>query len=573
MSTALRRIEMEVEGMTCPSCEIHVADRLTSVAGVKEALVRYSEGTAHVMVEDGVPGATLVEALSGTPYSARIVRGEAAAGSGAAVATPRASTVPPTPEHTPSSNGNGGADLYDLAVVGAGSAGFAAAIKVAESGGRVVMIQSGTLGGTCVNVGCVPSKAVIRSAEAQHVRAHHPFDGVARSDEPADWRKVRGAKDDLVGALRQVKYADVLAAYPGITLVEGWGALAANGRLHLSDGSVVPARTVIITTGSSPSIPDIPGLKDAGYLDSTALLDLDALPASLAVLGAGSVGLELAQAYARLGVVVTVLARSGLLSKSDPEAGDELARHLRNEGLEVLTGVDVERVERAGAVRRIHARTQERSVTVEAEAILVATGRRPNTTGMGLEEAGVELGPHGEIVVDEHMRTALPHVYAAGDVTGEPMHVYVAAHAAAIAAQNVLGGNAALDLSVLPLVTFTDPGVAGVGLTAEQARARGIEPLVSKLPMEHVPRALAARDTRGFVKLVADAATRQIVGAHIVAHEGWEMIMEPAMAIRFGLTIDDLSSMLHPYLTLSEGVKLAALTFDKDVAKLSCCAV
>ncbi len=462
---------------------------------------------------------------------------------------------------------------YDVAVVGAGSAGFAAATKVAESGGRVVMIQSGTLGGTCVNVGCVPSKAVIRAAETQRVRAHHPFDGVPRSGEPADWHKVRGAKDDLVGALRQAKYADVLAAYPGITLVEGRGRLAPDGRLLMADGSVVAARNVIIATGSSPSVPDIPGLMDAGYLDSTALLDLEVLPASLAVLGAGSVGLELAQAYARLGVEVTVMARSGLLSKGDPDAGAELARHLRDEGLKVLAGVEVERVERIGSLRRIQGRTKSESMTVEAEAILVATGRRPNTAGMGLEEAGVELGPRGEIVVDEHMCTALPHVYAAGDVTGEPMHVYVAAYGATIAAENVLGADATLDLSVLPLVTFTDPGVASVGLTEEQVRSQGIEPLVSTLPMEYVPRALAARDTRGFIKLVADAATRRIVGAHIVAHEGWEMIMEPAMAIRFGLTIDDLSSMLHPYLTLSEGVKLAALTFEKDVAKLSCCAV
>lgn len=590
MSTALRRIEMEVEGMTCPSCEIHVTERLSSVTGVKEAAVRYPDGTAHLTVEGGTPQTALVEALSGTPYSARIV-GEvpavadavsagpenAVGGAGATAVASSTGAVAPERVGAPSWKGTGARDRdgapYDLAVVGAGSAGFAAAIKVAEAGGRVVMIQSGTLGGTCVNVGCVPSKAVIRAAEAQHVRAHHPFDGIARSDDPVDWNGVRRGKDDLVGALRQAKYADVLAAYPGITLIEGWGTFDADGRLHLSDGSAVPARNVVVTTGSSPSIPDIPGLKDAGYLDSTALLDVGALPASLAVLGAGSVGLELAQAYARLGVGVTILARSRLLSKGDPEVSDELARHLRDEGLEVLTGVAVEKVERAGSMRRVHARTDDGPVTVEVEAILVATGRRPNTAGMGLEEAGVELGPHGEIVVDERMRTALPHVYAAGDVTGEPMHVYVAAHAAAIAAENALGGDATLDLSVLPLVTFTDPGVASVGLTEEQARARGIEPLVSTLPMEHVPRALAARDTRGFVKLVADASTRRIIGAHIVAHEGWEMIMEPAMAIRFRLTIEDLTTMLHPYLTLSEGVKLAALTFEKDVAKLSCCAV
>ena len=183
------------------------------------------------------------------------------------------------------------------------------------------------------------------------------------------------------------------------------------------------------------------------------------------------------------------------------------------------------------------------------------------------------MGPVREIIVDDQLRTANPRVFAAGDVTGGPMHVYVAARAGSVAAANALGAHESLDLSVVPVVTFTDPAVASVGQTEASARAAGIEPLVSMLPLEHVPRALAARDTRGFVKLVADAATRQIIGAHIVAAEAGDMIMEPALAIRFGLTIDDLTSTLHPYLTLGEGIKLAALTFEKDVAKLSCCAV
>jgi mercuric reductase len=251
----------------------------------------------------------------------------------------------------------------------------------------------------------------------------------------------------------------------------------------------------------------------------------------------------------------------------------ELARYLRDDGIEVLEGVALASVERGGEGRRIHLRGGDGGArTVEAEAVLVAAGRRPNTRGMGLETAGVEVGPGGHIVVDAGMRTTHPHAWAAGDVTGEPMHVYVAAHTAAVAAENALGGQRKADLSVLPLVTFTDPGVASVGLTEAEARSAGMEPLVSKLPMEHVPRALAARETRGFVNLVADASSRRILGAHVLGHEAWEMIMEPALALRFGLTIDDLASTLHPYLTLAEGIKLAALTFDKDVARLSCCA-
>ena len=251
----------------------------------------------------------------------------------------------------------------------------------------------------------------------------------------------------------------------------------------------------------------------------------------------------------------------------------ELTRHLRDEGIEVLTGVTLDSVERTDSGRLLRMSAVDGAAhTLEVDELLVASGRRGNTGGMGLEAAGVKLGRSGEIVVDDQLRTANARVFAAGDVTGGDMHVYVAARAGILAAENALGAGQSLDLSVLPRVTFTDPAVATVGLTEESARSAGIEPLVSKLPLEHVPRALAARDTRGFVKLVADATTRRIVGAQIVASEAGEMIMEPALAIRFGLTIEDLNSTLHPYLTLAEGIKLAALTFDKDVAALSCCA-
>jgi mercuric reductase len=210
---------------------------------------------------------------------------------------------------------------------------------------------------------------------------------------------------------------------------------------------------------------------------------------------------------------------------------------------------------------------------VRAEQVLVATGRRANTRGFGLETVGVTLGAKGEIVVNEYLQTANPDIYAAGDAIGDPMFVYVAAYGGAVAAENALSGHRRrYDLTALPKVTFTDPAVASVGLTEAQARAGGLEPLVAKLPLEHVPRALAAHDTRGFVKLVADAATRKIVGAHILAAEAGEMITEPALAVRLGLTIEDLIATFHPYLTLSEGIKLAAQTFLKDVAKLSCCA-
>src|SRR5436309_5773529 len=462
---------------------------------------------------------------------------------------------------------------FDLLVVGGGSAGFAAAIKPADLGARVAMVEGGTLGGTCVNVGCEPSKTLIRAADAQHRRVHHGFRGIPTTDGQPDWSTVRGEKDALVAELRQTKYWNVLRAYPSITLFQERATFVSGREVRLASGRTLTAGKTVVTTGSSPWAPPIPGLAEAGYLDNASAMALERLPQSLIVIGGSAVGLELAQMFARLGVRVTVLeALPRLVAAEDADIGNALADYLRSEGLDAHTDVMVDRVSKGsdGYEVQYHAGS---AGTARSEQLLVATGRRANTTGFGLDAIDVTLGPKGEIVVDEYLRTTNPNVYAAGDVIGDPMFVYVAAYGGALAAENALtGSERRYDLSARPNVTFTDPAVASVGLTEDPARAQEIEPLTSKLPLEHVPRALAARDTRGFVKLVADGATRKIIGAHILAAAAGEMITEPALAIKFGLTIEDVTSAFHPYLTLSEGIKLAAQAFTKDVGKLSCCA-
>lgn len=463
---------------------------------------------------------------------------------------------------------------FDLIVVGGGSAGFAAAIKAAELGARVALVEGGTLGGTCVNVGCVPSKTLIRAAETRHRRTHHPFSGIPTGDGRPDWSEVRGQKDDLVTELRQGKYWDVLRSYDGITLMEQRATVASGTSVKLKDGRTLTASKLVITTGASPWPAPIAGLAEAGYLDSTSAMALGTLPESMIVIGGSAVGLELAQMFARLGVRVAVLeALPRLVPGEDPAVGEALAGYLGDEGLTIRAGARIEQVDRSATGYSVRFGGDGAPETATAEQLLVATGRRANTRGFGLEEAGVTLGKKGEIVVNEFLQTANPDIYAAGDVIGDPMFVYAAAYAGATAAENALQGDTRrYDLTALPRVTFTDPAVASVGLTEAQVRERGREPLLATLGLEHVPRALAARDTRGFVKLVADAESRQILGAHILAAEAGEMITEAALAVKFGLTIDDLTGTFHPYLTLSEGVKLAAQTFEKDVAKLSCCA-
>ncbi len=463
---------------------------------------------------------------------------------------------------------------FDLLVIGGGSAGFAAAIKAAELGARVAIAEGGTLGGTCVNVGCVPSKTLIRAAEAQHRRLHHGFKGIPATDRRPDWAAVRDQKDGLVSELRREKYWNVLRSYPTVTLVEQRAQLTSGQRVRLANGQTITAGKIVVATGASPWAPPIRGLAEAGYLDNVTAMALERLPDSLIVIGASAVGLELAQMFARLGVKVTVLeSMPRVMPAEDADVGHALSEYLGEECLEVHAGVHIEHVSRARMGYTVSFTDGARPRTPSAEQLLVATGRRANTKGFSLESVGVALGKKGEVVVNEFLQTANADIYAAGDVLGDPMFVYVAAYGGALAVENALSGNVQrYDLTALPRVTFTDPAVASVGLTEEQARLAGVEPLVAKLPLDHVPRSLAAHDTRGFVKLVADGTTRKIIGAHILAAEAGEMITEPALAIKLGLTIEDLTSMLHPYLTLSEGIKLAAQTFDKDVAKLSCCA-
>jgi mercuric reductase len=392
-----------------------------------------------------------------------------------------------------------------------------------------------------------------------------------------DWGAVLARKREIVEMLRQEKYLDALAAYPGITLIRGRARLLGGGCVQIGD-AVVRAPKILVATGTSPVLPPIPGLGEAGALDSTTAMEIEQLPESLLVLGAGSIGLELGQTFARFGVRVVVLdVAARILAGEDPELTTELTSALQAEGIEIHTGMQV-----TGVARDAHGYTvavQGGSLRGElrAEQLLIATGRRANTGDLGLEAAGVETDAKGFIPVDEFMRTSNPGVFAAGDVTGGPGYVYVAALGGGIAAQAALAemaeeGPIPLDLSATPRVTFTDPQVAAVGMTEAEARKAGLKPQVTTLPVRYLPRAVVSGRTAGVIKLVAEGGTDRMLGAHVLAPNAGDLIGEAALAVRFGLTSRDLVSTLHAYLTWGEGLKLAAQTFTKDVAKLSCCA-
>ncbi|KUM25588.1 pyridine nucleotide-disulfide oxidoreductase [Mesorhizobium loti] len=461
---------------------------------------------------------------------------------------------------------------YDLVVIGAGSAGFSAAITAADQGAQVALIGSGTIGGTCVNIGCVPSKTLIRAADTLHnARAAARFAGITAEAELADWRGTVRQKDALVSELRQAKYVDLLPAYDGIAYREGPARLV-DGGVEMN-GTRIPAGKIIIATGARPAIPVIPGIETVPYLTSTTALELEELPRSLLVIGGGYIGAELAQMFARTGVKVTLACRSRLLPESEPEIGAALTGYFQDEGISVVAGIAYRAIRKADQGIALTVARDGRDTTIHAEQVLLVTGRTPNIEGLGLAEHGVAVAANGGIVVDDRMRTSKSGIYAAGDVTGHDQFVYMAAYGAKLAAKNALNGDSLrYDNSAMPAIVFTDPQVASVGLTEAVARAAGQAVRTSTIGLDQVPRALAARDTRGLIKLVADAGSGRLLGAHILAPEGADSIQTAALAIRQGMTVDDLADTIFPYLTTVESLKLAALSFGKDVAKLSCCA-
>lgn len=470
---------------------------------------------------------------------------------------------------------------YDLAIIGSGGGAFAAAIHAIGLGKKVVMVERGTVGGTCVNTGCVPSKALLAAADARHVASDSRFPGISTSADPVDMVALIGGKRDLVESMRAEKYADLVTEYgwdllPGTATFTGAPESPAL-QVTRTDGQVeqVEAQHYLVATGSAPWAPPVDGLQEVGYLTSTTAMELEELPVSLLVLGGGYVALEQAQLFARLGSTVTVLARSRLASGEEPEAGEVIEAVFTDEGITVATNASMTAVRRDEATGEVVATAVVDGAAREYRAthLLVATGRRAVTDGLGLSGVGVNVGDRGQVVVDDGLGTSNPRIWAAGDVTGHPQFVYVAGAHGSLAVDNAFtGADRTLDYTHLPRVTFTTPNIAAVGMTDEQATAAGIRCDCRVLPLQYVPRALVNRDTRGFVKIVADADTGIIVGVTAVAQAAGELAAAAVYILNAGMTVEQVTDLWCPYLTMTEGIKIAAQSFTTDVSKLSCCA-
>lgn len=557
---------LRITGMTCTSCAAHVEKALAGVAGVGSVKVSYDDGHAQLQSDLLIDAAELIAAVARAGYGAALDARPAIPLRNGDAAAPRDQEPRPA-------SGPGGEGLR-LAIIGSGGAAMAAALKAASQGARVTLIERGVLGGTCVNVGCVPSKIFIRAAHVAHLRRQSPFDdGISTAPPVIDRGRLLAQQQARVTALHEAKYENILRDTPSIQVLHGRARFMDAGHLvvDLAEGGerTLAFDRCLVATGASAAIPPIEGLAGTPYWTSTEALECERIPARLLVVGASVVAVELAQAFARLGSRVTMLARSRLLSAEDLAVGEALMGAFRGEGIEVLEHTQARS---AAHINGEFVLTGEDAQQWRADALLVATGRTPNTGDIGLDVAGVKVDAAGRILVDSAMRTSASNIYAAGDCTNQPQFVYVAAAAGTRAAINMLGGDAELNLSAMPAVVFTDPQVATVGRTEAQAREAGLEVETRTLALEHVPRALANFDTCGFIKVVAEVGSGRLLGVQAVAPEAGELIQTAAIAIRAGMTVHDLADQLFPYLTMVEGLKLAAQTFTQDVSQLSCCA-
>ena len=479
---------------------------------------------------------------------------------------------------------------YDLVILGSGSTAFAAALHAAELGKSVVMTESRTVGGTCANRGCLPSKNLIEAARLVYDAAHPRYPGLSPMHMPVNWAELIAQKDEIIEEYRANKYESLLDDPDHMQLVSGTAKLVSDHEVEVRgiDGMRrLVGEQILIATGSTPDIPHVPGLSEVPYLTSDLLSaaddpwgsELREQPRSLLILGGGYVALELGQMFARFGTEVTLVTRGQrILSGYEPEIAEALTGILQEEGLRIVKGAQVHNVERShkGIVLLVKRHGSQQTFT--SEKLLIASGRRPNTREIGLEQAGVEVDQAGAVCVNHALRTNVPHIWAAGDVigreSGSQMATPVGAHGGKIAAHNALAGERQreVDHRVIPRAIFTDPQVAVVGMTDEEASAAGMICDCNTIPLSVVPRAGAIRDTRGVIKMVLESESRRVVGVSMLGMNAAEVIHEAAMALRFGATTDDFIDLIHVYPTMAEALKLVAISFTKDVARLSCCA-
>lgn len=449
----------------------------------------------------------------------------------------------------------------DVAIIGAGPGGYIAALRASQLGAKVVCVERRWVGGVCLNEGCVPTKALLRSAEVFALVKGASSLGVLVGESRFDWTKAQERKERVVK--QQVAGVTKLLDRAGVEVIEGEATFvrANTLRVGLREGEEsVVADNIIIATGSRPLQVPIPGLDGPGVIDSSAALGLEALPESICVIGGGAIGLEFASLFNALGVSVTVVEMLPRLAPlMDAAIGEGLAWSLTNRGVEILTSTRVTRVEPNNSGCLVSTGGPQGERRVESQKVLSAIGRAPNVEGLGLEVLGLKPTSSG-IQVDDGMRTAAPHVYAIGDVAEKgPMLAHVASRQGVVAAENALGHPALMDYTAVPSCIFSLPEAAGVGLTEEQAREQGYDVEVGVFALANNSKALAMGDSEGFAKVVAEAEYGAILGVHVVGPHASDLVLEGTLALVLESTLDEIESTIHPHPTLGEAIAEAAL--------------
>src|SRR5215471_10310221 len=470
---------------------------------------------------------------------------------------------------------------YDLVIFGSGSTAFAAALRAQELGKTSVMTEERTTGGTCVNRGCLPSKNLIEAARLIHDARHPRYPGLTPAEVRLDFRKLIEQKDKVIHGYRKKKYESLTG---GQFRIEKGHVEFVDDHTVQVDGQRFTGEKILIATGSRPVVPNIEGLRDVPYVTSDLLtndepMELWELPRSLIILGAGYIALELGQMFHRFGAQVTIVQRSEQLLAHgyEPEVGEAIREVFEKEGITVITGTATRSVRQDGTEVIVDVETGSQMQELRAEKLLVATSRRPNSDQIAIEKAGVDLGNEGQVRVDEFLRTNVSHIFAGGDVisreVGSQMATPVGSQDGGIAAHNAFadGEPHRVNHRVIPRTIFTDPQIATVGLTEEEAISAGHNCWCNVVPMSLVPRAGAIRDTAGMIKMVADADTEEVLGVAMVGHTAGEVIHEAAMGLRFHAKINDFIDLLHVYPTMSEALKIVAISRYKDPSRLSCC--
>ena len=457
----------------------------------------------------------------------------------------------------------------DVIVIGAGPGGYVAAIRAAQLGGNVVIIEKGELGGVCLNRGCIPTKAMLASAEVYDIAIRRSKEfGVNVSGVSLDYAQVINRRQKVVNQL--VSGVGVLMKKNKIQVMNGTARLVSKTTVEVTaaDGSkqTVAARNIIVASGSEPVKVPIPGLDGANIWDSDGALNATAVPKSMLVIGGGAIGLEWGYLFQKFGTEVTIVElMPHILPLNDSEIANELTRSLKKSGMKILTEFKVTKVEHQNGQEVVTvvpaAGGEEQKIT--AEKILVAVGRRPVSTGMGLEELGVTT-ERGRILVDEHLRTNIPNIYAIGDVAGGMLLAHKASEEGVVAAENCMGHNTKMNYKSVPSAVYTTPEVASVGLTEDAAKRQGLDYKVGKFSFRINGKAMAIGEAEGMVKFIADAKYGEILGCHMVGPHVTDLIHEVVIGMDAEATIDLIGRAIHGHPTLSEVVKEAALDVDGE---------